>query len=251
MPYSFVACIWFLLRCRKLESGWIGGILAFLAFAGGLTAWTVRNWQEFEQVVPVADSMFVHLWEGNNAAAWGGPEDEKTLAKALPEDKSQAKDRLRDLLAESNQVRRYSMLARDVWDSVHDDPARTVENRLRSGVGFVFGADWLKDSKLWRETERADISTWMIDTYEIALPAVLLAMLVLGLLGWRWSCGWNPRVTLASLAMLWIPLPYILGHADHFSGPRLPLDGVLLCYTAFILVWIVPGNCCLRRPDVP
>src|ERR1700722_9980423 len=46
---------------------------------------------------------------------------------------------------------------------------------------------------------------------------------------------WPGRLALESLAMLWIPLPYILTHAEHFSGPRLPLDAVLVCYTAFVL----------------
>jgi hypothetical protein len=41
--------------------------------------------------------------------------------------------------------------------------------------------------------------------------------------------------------MLWVPLPYILGHAEGLSGPRLPLDGVLLCYAAFALVALIPG----------
>ena len=41
--------------------------------------------------------------------------------------------------------------------------------------------------------------------------------------------------------VIWIPLPYILSHAAEFSGPRLPLDGVLLCYSAFALLCLVPG----------
>ena len=45
----------------------------------------------------------------------------------------------------------------------------------------------------------------------------------------------------ASLAVFWIPLPYLLSHAELLSGPRLPLDGVLLCYSAFALLCLVPG----------
>jgi hypothetical protein len=41
--------------------------------------------------------------------------------------------------------------------------------------------------------------------------------------------------------VIWIPLPYILCHAADLSGPRLPLDGVLLCYSAFALLCLVPG----------
>ena len=43
------------------------------------------------------------------------------------------------------------------------------------------------------------------------------------------------------LAVLFVPLPYLLSHAEHLSGPRLPLDGVLLCYAAFALVSLIPG----------
>ena len=39
----------------------------------------------------------------------------------------------------------------------------------------------------------------------------------------------------SSLALVWIPLPYLLGHAESLSGPRLPLDGILLTYTALTL----------------
>jgi hypothetical protein len=62
----------------------------------------------------------------------------------------------------------------------------------------------------------------------------------MGLLGWRWSYGWKREANLASLAMMWIPLPYVLSHAELLAGPRLPLDGVLLCFTAFGLAWIFP-----------
>ena len=47
----------------------------------------------------------------------------------------------------------------------------------------------------------------------------------------------------SSLAVMWIPLPYLLSHAEALSGPRLPLDGVLLCYAAFALCGMLPlGN---------
>jgi hypothetical protein len=45
----------------------------------------------------------------------------------------------------------------------------------------------------------------------------------------------------SSLALVWIPLPYILGHAEALSGPRLPLDGVMDCYAAFALLCMIPG----------
>ena len=60
-------------------------------------------------------------------------------------------------------------------------------------------------------------------------------MLLLGFLGWRWSFAWQAELMPSSLALVWIPLPYLFGHAESLSGPRLPLDGVLLTYTALTL----------------
>ena len=77
----------------------------------------------------------------------------------------------------------------------------------------------------------------------VALRVKLLAMLVVGLIGWRWSCGWSRDINLASLAMLWIPLPYVLSHAEHFSGPRLPLTGC--CFVSRRLSLAGP----VRRPN--
>src|SRR5207237_958912 len=73
------------------------------------------------------------------------------------------------------------------------------------------------------------------------LHGSLLAMFALAFLGWRWSYGWRRESMPASLAVIWIPLPYILSHAEELSGPRLPLDGVLLCYAAFAVACMIPG----------
>ena len=52
----------------------------------------------------------------------------------------------------------------------------------------------------------------------------------------------NVRAALiATLAMIFVPLPYLLSHAESLSGPRLPLDGVLICFAAFALCCLVPG----------
>ena len=63
----------------------------------------------------------------------------------------------------------------------------------------------------------------------------MLVLLLLAGLGWRWSYAWQRPSMPASLAVVWIPLPYLLSHAEALSGPRLPLDGVLLCYAALWL----------------
>ena len=71
-------------------------------------------------------------------------------------------------------------------------------------------------------------------------------MLVLGGIGWRLSFGWRRQGRLAALAMICVPLPYILTHGEWLSGPRLPFDGVLLTYAAFALACLWPGT--LREP---
>ena len=50
-----------------------------------------------------------------------------------------------------------------------------------------------------------------------------------------------PAAYLNLSALMWVPLPYLLSHAEALSGPRLPLDGVLLCYSAFVLACLAPN----------
>jgi 4-amino-4-deoxy-L-arabinose transferase-like glycosyltransferase len=234
LPYTFIACLWFLVRCRSLPRGWLCALLAFLGFANGLTPWIVRNFLVFGDVVPVTDSMYLHLWEGNNSKADGGPQGQRTLEATLP------KERVQALRSEANQARRYGMLANDVADSVESDPAGTLEKRLRSALCFLFGEAWFNSGALSRDNASAALPEGVAEYWPLALRVALFVMLGLGLLGWRWSYGWKREANLGSLAVLWIPLPYVLGHADHFAGPRLPLDGVLLCFTAFALAWVFP-----------
>jgi hypothetical protein len=237
LPFSIVGFLWFLPRCMKLHRGWLCGLLAFLGFGNGLAPWTVRNFQVFGEVVPMVDCLPLHLWMGNNAKARGAAQDEKTLESTF------SAERLQMLLAESQQARRYRMLWEDVANSAKTDIAGTLEKRLRSGVAFTVGADWAGGGSLSRDTPRDDMPSHITEWAPVALRAMLLCILGLGLVGWRWSCGWNRDINLASLAMLWIPLPYILSHAEQFSGPRLPLDAVLLCYSAFTLGRILwPGS---------
>ena len=57
----------------------------------------------------------------------------------------------------------------------------------------------------------------------------------------RWTYAWRAESMPAALAVIWVPLPYLLSHAELLNGPRLPLDGVLLCYAAFAIACLVPG----------
>jgi hypothetical protein len=235
LPFAVAACLWFLLRCRQVQRGWLCALLAFLGFANGLAPWTVRNYRAYRELVPVADSMYLHLWMGVNDKADGGPQDEDTLRKSLPP------EQLKKLLAEKNQAKRYNRLGKDVLTRVTEDPAGTVHKRLLAGQSFVFGRAWLRDGSLAR-AQATDRLPWQVaDNYPLILEGTLLGMLALGLLGWRWTYGWRREAMPSSLAVIWIPLPYILSHAGELSGPRLPLDGVLLCYSAFALLCLVPG----------
>ncbi len=238
LPFALIALLWFLLRCRNLRSGWLCGLLGVLAFGNGLAPWTVRNFQDFEQPVPLADSAMLHLWIGNNSQAHGANMDEASLRQSLPA------ERLEELLAESNQAKRYNSLAPDVVKEVAGDPGATLSRRLWAGFQFVFGENWFKNKTFAEKSAEADAVTppeWVTLISENSLGGGLLAMLALGILGWRFSFGWRKQARLATLAAIWIPLPYILGHADTLSGPRLPLDGVWLTFAAFALACGFPG----------
>ena len=75
-------------------------------------------------------------------------------------------------------------------------------------------------------------------------------MLLLAFLGWRWTYSWRKESMLLTLALIWVPLPYLLGHAEALHGARLPLDGVLLGYAAFALICLLPvGRMLFRGAD--
>ena len=114
---------------------------------------------------------------------------------------------------------------------------------MRAALMFFVGEQWLKDGTMAEVTPTGQESMpdWLKKNQAVTLQATLLAMFVLAILGWRWSYGWRWESATATLAMLWVPLPYILGHAEGLSGPRLPLDGVLLTYAAFALACLIPG----------
>src|SRR5262249_22775732 len=135
------------------------------------------------------------------------------------------------LLNEPSQPRRYQMLAEDVVQFVRDNPAQTIKNRVNAGLYFFFGWDWFHDnSPLFFDIDQAAagentdsqsaMPLWLRRFYPVIISGALLLMLLLAVLGWRWTYGWRRRTGLATLAMLWVPLPYLLTHAESLWGPR-------------------------------
>jgi 4-amino-4-deoxy-L-arabinose transferase-like glycosyltransferase len=243
LPFAFIAILWFLLRCRGLKSGWLYGVLAFLGFVTALGPWMVRNLQVLREVAPVADSSYFHLWMGNNPEATGGPLNEQTMKKALATERGEetADLNLKD--------KPYSPreLGEAVWHEIEARPAETLRRRLWAGLFFFFGEKWFESQEGQRQPPwRGEVGPGVA----AMLYGTLLVMLLLGLLGWRWTYAWRHEAMPASLAAIWIPLPYLLSHAEAFSGPRLPLDGVLLCYAAFALACMFSptGRALLRGP---
>jgi 4-amino-4-deoxy-L-arabinose transferase-like glycosyltransferase len=233
LPFSFVAIVWFLLRSRSMPGSWLPALLAFLGFLIGLAPWTVRNYQVFNEPVPVVSSVWLHLWIGNNPEATGGPATPKMLESAPGP----------SLRQETSQTKRYASLGKLVVEEVRTHPEATVRRRIHAAVAFFLGERWLNNGTLAEGTGQSEegVPEWLERGYPVTLQAVLLGMLGLAFLGWRWSYGWRWESVPAALAMIWVPIPYILSHAENLSGPRLPLDGVLLCFAAFALVALIPG----------
>jgi hypothetical protein len=251
LPFAFVAVAWYLLRSRSVTRGWLCALLAFLGFVNGLVPWTVRNFQVFNEPVPIVDSAYYHLWIGNNPEATGGPVTAVAVKNAIDQEQRENPDRK---LADMSQPERYAQLGRMVRDYWRENSLRAVQLRVWAALDFWMGERWFKTGELASEAPPAVVkkdednseqtvtmpSIWQ-RSYPGILHGALLGMFVLAALGWRWSYGWRREAMPLSLAVIWIPLPYILSHAESLSGPRLPLDGVLLCYAAFAVGCFVPG----------
>jgi hypothetical protein len=166
------------------------------------------------------------------------------MLEALVRARGQEAQAIADEVAQVNNQRdRYNQLARDTWKEVQEHPADTFRRRLWAGLCFVFGERWLQKGELAERepSDEVEMPEWLATTYDSALQGTLLGMVLLGLLGWRWTYAWRREAAPAALAAVWIPLPYLVSHAAALSGPRLPLDGVLLTYAAFALVALIPG----------
>jgi 4-amino-4-deoxy-L-arabinose transferase-like glycosyltransferase len=216
LPFGWIALAWYLFRSRLLPGGWISAVLAIVGVLTVALPWGYRNYLQSQDVYPQLRTLYVELWEGNNPEATGG-----SWRQPAPSDKS---DR---------------QLLQEVGQEVAHNPAGTLQRRLWAGLSFFFGEDFLRQQRLWRENAAGENGPtapgWFRSSYAAALYGWLLVMLLLAVLGWRWSYDWRTAARPLALALLWIPLPYLLGQAAPLAGPRLPLDGVLMTYTAFAL----------------
>src|SRR5262249_12098939 len=91
------------------------------------------------------------------------------------------------------------------------------------------------------ETPKQPLPDWLSPALPTILYGSLLAMIPLGVIGWRWTHAWRRESRLLAVAPLLVPLPYLLSHAEWLQGPRLPLDGVFLTFAAFVLACVVPS----------
>jgi hypothetical protein len=241
LPFGLVSMIWFLVRSRQMPRGWLYALLAFLGFGNALAPWIMRNYQTFGEVMPLVDSAYLHAWEGNNPQATGGPLSEQTMRDALVKVQDDNRESLAKQLADKKQTKRYNDLAPEVIKQVQENPAGFMQRRLNAALYFLVGESWFKEKQLVREgSSTEEMPSWLSANQQIILVGTVVSMLFLGFIGWRWTYGWSLEAMPSSLAVLWIPLPYILTHAESFIGPRLPLDGVLLTYAAFVIACLIP-----------
>jgi 4-amino-4-deoxy-L-arabinose transferase-like glycosyltransferase len=238
LPFAVIADLWLVWRSRRLPGGWMVAVLAILGFLIGIIPWLTRNYQTFHEVTPVADSAYLHLWIGNNSQATGGPESEETMRKALADrDSPKAAD-----LEKMSQPVRYRSLASQLGREIIANPAKAIERRLRAGFAFFLGDKWLTDREYVHTGKEGGGPDWLASWINTLLVGTLFFMLLFAALGWRWSYGWRRESMPLGLAPVWFLLPYLLSHAEAYSGPRLPLDGVLMCYAALVIACVFPSE---------
>ena len=163
--------------------------------------------------------------------------DEATLRASLPA------ERVKQLVAEPNQAKRYARLSHDVAQQVWRDPAGTLARRFAAGLRFLLGETWFQPNHALVETRPDSLEPPRLvsDWAGFAHTAALLGLFILGLFGWRFSHFWSTECRLATLALVWIPIPYLLSHAESLSGPRLPWDAPLIVFAGYAIAWILPS----------
>src|SRR5262249_24596081 len=185
----------------------------------------------FNEPVPISSSANLHLWIGNNAHATGGPATEAMWRSLEGEDKLG-----HELRQTPHQPSRYARLGSAAIAEIRSDPVATLRRRLNAALFFLLGQQGVQSGTFAEVVPGGPtMPEWLPDAYPMATLAFIVGMLGLAFFGWRWSYGWRWESFPLVLAVVWVPLPYILSHAAGLSGPRLPLDGVLLTLAAFAL----------------
>jgi 4-amino-4-deoxy-L-arabinose transferase-like glycosyltransferase len=243
LPFVFIALLWFVGRCRYVRWGWLCALLAILGLLNAVVPWTFRNYRLSGEVVPIVSSGPFHLWMGNNPQATGGPLDENAMLTSLADSRDASKQDVEQSVGALPQKARYDQLMIDARVEVQRHPAETLRRRLLAGVYFWFGADWFKNARCWEAESASTMQSpgYLVGNASAILNGALLFMTVFGLLGWRWTSKDSLQAMPTALALFWFPVPYMIGHATGLVGPRLPLDGLVLCYAAFAVA-------CLLRP---
>lgn len=245
VPFALVALIWFLFRCSNVRQGWLAALVGFLAFGAAVGSWMGHNYHRSGEPLPIVDTAWWHLWLGNNPQATGGPpEPEPPQLPPMPDDKKPEGEK--PALAEPRAKGPdpaglgHEELARQVLEEVTQQPIQTVERRVAAALWFFTGRVENHRLALVQEPVREPGDDPLPGLGD-ALYCTLFGMLFLALIGWRWSYAWRYYSMPLQLAVFWVPLPYVLSHAEAMHGPRLPLDGVLLTLAAFTVCCLVPG----------
>lgn len=216
LPLAIVIQLWYCLRCRRVSSGAMSAILMLIGFAGGMAPWIYHGYQTFQTPVPVITTAWFHLWVGNNSAS-DGADYQWSMKKRLD-------PALLTKLAQTPQQDRYALLAETVATEVIEKPWEAVNHRLKAAMQFLFGTNTRSTAMFWPGNPGQTPPDWL----RPVLMASLMAMFALALLGWRWSFAWKYSSAPLSLAIFWLPIPYLLSHAGTMHSARLPLDGVIL-----------------------
>lgn len=248
-PMVLVSVVWYAIRCgREFRQGWLYGLLMLLGVLVTFLPWTIRNTRAVQTFQPIVDSGAYHLWVGNNPQATGGSLDESRLLTIYAQQVGKELDEARKELADLSQVRRYSKLEELAWQEIAARPSQAIQRRAVATLGFFTGHDWLAHERLWHGTieppepgqEESALHAAGRAVYAGYFIAFTWLLLGLALLGWRWSFAYRNESAPLGLAMLTVPLPVMLTHATALPTHRLPLDGVLLAFGAFAVLWLFP-----------
>lgn len=241
LPLAVVIQLWFFLRSRRVSGGGMCSVLLLLGFAGGLAPWVFHCYQLHKAPVPVTSAAWLHVWIGNNEASDGGDYQwsmKRALDPKLARDPSMIRDpQLLTHLQETPQVDRYALLAEPVLREIVEKPWEACKHRLKAFLQFTIGTNALSGSFFGAGEVTATPPAWL----KPVLVASLMTILGLAVLGWRWSYGWKGRSAPLSLAVFWLPLPYLLSHAGQWHASRLPLDGVIITLATIGLLGMLPG----------